>query len=245
VSLPATRSIAPRKRPTQARAQARVRRILAAARELVEREPLDAVTTTAIAERASLPVGSLYQYFPNRLAILAEVGRGVLREIDDVTVAAIEAGAGEPWPATVDRVVDATLAAHRGHDRTAVLWRSLAATPEFRKLAEESNERLAAALTRHPALAGCGRAPGEVARIARVAIEAGDGVQRRVLDATSPAEAERWADELKKLLRAYLGLYLDAPEPSVDDEAPGGRSPAAPGDGSPAAHPPQPPKDRT
>ncbi|HKJ25280.1 MAG TPA: TetR/AcrR family transcriptional regulator [Myxococcota bacterium] len=221
--------IAPRKRPTQARAQARVERILAAARELVERAPLDAVTTTAIAERASLPVGSLYQYFPNRLAILAAVGRAVLREIDDATIAMLDASADAPWPETIDRVVDGTVASHRGNDRTAALWRSLAATPEFRKLAQESNGRLAAALARQPALAACGRPADELQRIARVAIEAGDTVQKLVLEARSPAEADAMAGEMKKLLRAYLGLYLDGPS----------------GARPPGAHPPEPSKDRT
>jgi len=213
-------SLAPRKRPSQARSRDRVRRILAATRELVEREPIESVTTTAIAERAGLPVGSLYQYFPNRLAILAELARRELREIDDGTVAILEAGADAPWAETVGRVVDGALAAHRGRQGTAPLWRSLAPTTEFRKLSDESNARLAEALARHPALAGCGRPSEEVRRIARVAIEAGDALQKLVLGAASPAEAEAVSAEMKTLLRAYLAEHLDAParrrDPTTD-----------------------------
>jgi len=174
----------------------------------VERQPIESVTTTAIAARAGLPVGSLYQYFPNRLAILAELGREVLREIDDVTVSALERAGSVPWEEAVDAVVDGTLAAHRDRARTAVLFRSLAPTPAFRTLADESNRRLAAALARHPALSHGGLAPEVAARIARVTIEAGDAIQRLVLQTDCPAEAQALAVEMKKLLQAYLGLHL-------------------------------------
>jgi len=202
--------LTPRKRPPQARARARVRQILAATRELAESRPIEAVTTTAIAARAGLPVGSLYQYFPNRLAILAEVGRAVLRDIDDATVANLGATADIPWEQAIDAVVDGTVAAHQRHDRTSALFHALAITPELHSLVDESNRRLAAALAQHPALAGCGRPRREVERIARVVIQAGDAVQHLVLGAGSEAESVALTTEMKKLLRAYMGLYLEA-----------------------------------
>ena len=50
-----------------------MRRILAAALELLQQGGTDAVTTRAIAERAGVPVATLYQFFPNREAILSEL----------------------------------------------------------------------------------------------------------------------------------------------------------------------------
>jgi AcrR family transcriptional regulator len=60
----------PRKLPRQARAQATVHAILEATVQILEREGLDAATTTRIAEVAGVSVGSLYQYFSHRDAIL-------------------------------------------------------------------------------------------------------------------------------------------------------------------------------
>jgi AcrR family transcriptional regulator len=219
MSARALTSLAPRKRPSQARSQARVRRILQAARELVESGPLEAVTTTAIARRADLPIGSLYQYFPNRLSILAELASRELRAIDDATIDALEASGDLPWPHAVDLVVDRTADAHRDHARCAVLFRSLHPAPEFRDLARESNARLARALARHPALRGCGRPAEAIERVARVAIEAGDAVQGLALGAESPDEAAALAAEMKKLLKAYLALSVDPPgaRPSGED----------------------------
>jgi AcrR family transcriptional regulator len=60
----------PRKRPRQARAQATVHAILEATVQILDGEGLDAATTTRIAEVAGVSVGSLYQYFSHRDAIL-------------------------------------------------------------------------------------------------------------------------------------------------------------------------------
>jgi AcrR family transcriptional regulator len=60
----------PRKLPRQARAQATVRAILEATVQILDREGLDAATTTRIAEVAGVSVGSLYQYFSHRDAVL-------------------------------------------------------------------------------------------------------------------------------------------------------------------------------
>ncbi|MGA7119985.1 MAG: TetR/AcrR family transcriptional regulator [Polyangiaceae bacterium] len=59
-----------RKRPRQARAHATVNAILEATVQVLDREGLDAASTTRIAEVAGVSVGSLYQYFSHRDAIL-------------------------------------------------------------------------------------------------------------------------------------------------------------------------------
>lgn len=56
--------------PVQARSRERVERILAAARKVLERDGLEGFSSTAIAREAGVPVGSFYQFFPNREAIL-------------------------------------------------------------------------------------------------------------------------------------------------------------------------------
>lgn len=59
-----------RKMPRQARALATVNAILEATVQVLDREGLDAASTTRIAEVAGVSVGSLYQYFSHRDAIL-------------------------------------------------------------------------------------------------------------------------------------------------------------------------------
>ncbi len=64
--LPATA----RKQPRQARARLTVERILAAARELVAADGVDALTTNRVAEAAHVNIATLYQYFPHKEAVL-------------------------------------------------------------------------------------------------------------------------------------------------------------------------------
>jgi AcrR family transcriptional regulator len=63
----------PRKIPRQARSLATVEVILDAAALLLVDEGYEQTTTNRIAERAGVSIGSLYQYFPNREAVVAAV----------------------------------------------------------------------------------------------------------------------------------------------------------------------------
>jgi AcrR family transcriptional regulator len=58
--------LVPRKTPRQQRAQATVAAIVEAAAHILEEKGLDAYTTNAVAARAGVSIGSVYQYFPNR-----------------------------------------------------------------------------------------------------------------------------------------------------------------------------------
>ena len=59
-----------RKKPTQARSRLTVASILEAATQVLDAEGEPSLTTKLVAERAGVSIGTLYQYFPNRDAIL-------------------------------------------------------------------------------------------------------------------------------------------------------------------------------
>ena len=61
----------PRKRPSQSRSQVLVAAIIQACRQVLTEEGAERLTTNRIAEVAGVTIGSLYQYFPNKEAILA------------------------------------------------------------------------------------------------------------------------------------------------------------------------------
>jgi AcrR family transcriptional regulator len=63
----------PRKQPRQARSRALVEAVLDATERVLAEEGPEYATTTRIAEIAGVSVGSLYQYFPSRDALLAAV----------------------------------------------------------------------------------------------------------------------------------------------------------------------------
>lgn len=67
--------VKPRKLPSQARSRATVDAIIQAATYILTKAGWAGLTTNAIAERAGVNISSLYQFFPNKEAVIAEVQR--------------------------------------------------------------------------------------------------------------------------------------------------------------------------
>jgi len=65
-----TPQISPRKQPQQARSSGLVAAILQAATQVLAKEGAQRFTVARVAEKAGVSVGSVYQYFPNKAAIL-------------------------------------------------------------------------------------------------------------------------------------------------------------------------------
>lgn len=68
-------SITPRKIPTQERSRATVDAIMQSAIYILTKEGWEGLTTKKIAEQAGVNISSLYQFFPNKEAIIAELQR--------------------------------------------------------------------------------------------------------------------------------------------------------------------------
>lgn len=68
--MPPKPSVVPRKRPKQERSQATVQAILSATAHILIEDGYDKLTTNRVADRAGVSIGSLYQYFPNKKALI-------------------------------------------------------------------------------------------------------------------------------------------------------------------------------
>jgi AcrR family transcriptional regulator len=111
--MPALEVVTPRKKAKQARSQATIDAILKAAAQLLVQDGIDAATTNRIAERAGVSVGSLYQYFPSKEAIIfALVERHVARMQKQLEDMAAQVG-DMPLEEAVPAYVSAMLAVHR------------------------------------------------------------------------------------------------------------------------------------
>jgi len=69
-----------RRKPTQARARATIESIFEATARIIDREGIAALNTNRIAERAGISIGTLYEYYPNKDAILIAMARRRLAE---------------------------------------------------------------------------------------------------------------------------------------------------------------------
>ncbi len=186
-------------------------RILDATAQLLGQMPVDKITTAAIAETASVPIGSVYQYFPNKLAVLAELARRVMEKVDSTTASLIAEDFGVlPWDQAIDRAVDATIEGYAQQPGYVQLLLSIRPTPEFRKITDESNDRVAAMLAFHPALQAVIPAD-RIQLVTRAAIKAVNALQDWALSTDDPKLATRIVEEMKTLLKGYLAVYMDEP----------------------------------
>jgi AcrR family transcriptional regulator len=74
-------TLLPRKKPTQGRSRKTVDKILEATRYILRDEGHRALTTIRVAERSGVTVGSIYQYFPSKHAIIYELYTGWLNDV--------------------------------------------------------------------------------------------------------------------------------------------------------------------
>ncbi len=198
--------ISPRKAPRQGRSQATVDTILAAATRVLSRESLAGFNTNRVAEVAGVSVGSVYQYFPNKAAIVVALidrdhakladalealldrpAQGSLREtLDDVALLLIDQQYGDPvYAAAIDheeRRLPLGARAHQADRRFAAITQTLIS---------RHRSEISATLP--------DSAPQDLLLIARAIVEADSGTGQ------VPPE-----DLQSRIARALLG-YLVAP----------------------------------
>lgn len=75
MNMKSSRSLKPRKSPRQKRSEQMVADMLEAAAQVLERHGMEGFTTNAVAQRAGVGIGSLYQYFPSKAALVAALMR--------------------------------------------------------------------------------------------------------------------------------------------------------------------------
>jgi AcrR family transcriptional regulator len=205
-----------RRRPRQSRGQARVELLLDAAAAVIAEQGLQAATAEAIALRAKTAKGSLYQFFPNRDAVLAALA---LRYADEMRAIHERAFPMDPHGVPLDRLIDRIVKPLAEFHDTHPAFRRVFATVEGpaddtrsaptrlrAQLFESFVDRLDVLFAaRNPTLTTRDRR-----RVALVAASLGQSLLARRGRAV-PAEKKPLLDDLRRILLAYLQPVLDPP----------------------------------
>ncbi|WP_050451822.1 TetR/AcrR family transcriptional regulator [Candidatus Burkholderia verschuerenii] len=134
-----------RKQPRQARSQATVDAIFEATIQVLLAEGLPKLTTIKVAERAGVSVGSLYQYYPQKQALLFALLQRHLTAVSDTLVQAAESAHGAPLATMVSTIVGAFVKAKtRNVDASRALY-GVAAELDSRGFVREIEARNQAA----------------------------------------------------------------------------------------------------
>lgn len=196
----------PRKTPVQARSTASVEAILEATIQVLLAVGKENLTTTKVAARAGVSIGTLYQYYPNKSSLLQAV---LTRHLDAVTETVERAciqQRGQPLQPMIAAVITAFLNAKMANPKTSVALYSVSADVDGLRIAQERREQLlrwmvkllttsSEKLTRDPQL------------VATILQSAMTGVAHRLLESPTP---EKLFQPLLQELIQFANAYLQA-----------------------------------
>ncbi|HWV26445.1 MAG TPA: TetR/AcrR family transcriptional regulator [Aeromicrobium sp.] len=192
----------PRRRPTQERSQKKFDQLLAVSRELLLQVGFESFTCEEVANRAGLPIGTLYQFFQNKYVIVCELDRvdaiAVRRELE----AFARAIPSLDWPKFLDRLVDHMAQLWANDPSRRAVWHAVQSTPATRATAAVIERDFAAEVAKvlAPLTPGMDRDRRKV--IAEVVVYVVYSMLNfSIRDGHSHDEA---VVELKRLLTAYL-----------------------------------------
>ena len=133
-----TASVEPRKRPVQQRSRALYARILDEAARIFDERGYHATTTNEVADAAEVSIGSLYQYFPNKDALLVALAERHLDEVRPLVAALSERlRAEEPDVEQLSReLVDAAMLWNDTDRLHELLWHAPRSPSLVERLAE-------------------------------------------------------------------------------------------------------------
>ena len=194
----------PRKMPVQARAALTIEAIFEATIQVLLSHGMERLTTTRVAERAGVSVGTLYQYYPNKQALLFALLQQHMESVLGAVETACEQSRGAPLAEMLRNVVEQFVDAKmRRPDISTALYR-ISADVDGPALLKRTGERSRKALERMIKTAPDLPSAPEPFAIAMM-YSAMAGATRSVLEAgASPTMVRKLREHLIVLCQSYM-----------------------------------------
>jgi AcrR family transcriptional regulator len=195
--------------PVQGRSVARVQRMLDACAALVDQVGYEGLTTTLLAERAGVAIGSVYQFFPDKRAIVQALALRNMEGYLQRLAGRFREESFDHWWDGVDAGIDEYIAMHRSVPGFRTLH--FGDVVDVHLLDEERDNNAVIAEQLAGLLVGqFGAADSPRLRFAlAIAVEAADGLIKLAFR-RHPDGDEAVLSEAKALIREYLHRHVDA-----------------------------------
>ena len=197
-------TLEPRKTPIQARSTASVNAILDATIQVLLKLGKERLTTTRVALRAGVSVGTLYQYFPNKSALLQAALRRHLDEVTNAVELLCKQQEGATLRQMATALITAFFEAKMKNAKTSVARYSVSPDVDGAKIVQQTGIRSNKAIvemlasSREPL-------PGDPELVASILQGAMAGIIRRLLESAAPEnQFQTLQDELILFASAYL-----------------------------------------
>lgn len=198
-----SRKRAVRTEPTQRRSSQRLDALLDAAAEIVDESGFERLTTQMVAERAGASIGTVYRYFPDRVAVLHALRERSVRRFRERVADELERADLATWWSIIDLSFDVCADMYRDEPGFRVVRGAQ------RELAEDDVEpELAHRMARLIEVEFGGDIDAEELRFRLgVAMEFGDALISRAFDRDEEGD-ERYLEEARRLVHDYLAEHL-------------------------------------
>ncbi|MGW0921364.1 TetR family transcriptional regulator [Streptomyces sp. NPDC002755] len=203
-SVPQATSL--RRAPVQRRSAERLTRILDACADLLDGVGYDGLSTRAVAERAAVPIGSVYRFFGNKRQMADALAQRNLERYSERVTERLKGARRGDWRAAMDAVLDEYLAMkHTAPGFSLVDFGNQIpvgarhAEPNHR-VADRLTDLLSDYLVREP--------DEDLRRTFLIAVETADTLVQLAFR-VDPEGDPKVIDEARELLRAYLARSLD------------------------------------
>jgi AcrR family transcriptional regulator len=200
----------PRKSPVQARSTASVEAILEATIQVLLHIGKERLTTTRVAARAGVSVGTLYQYFPNKSALLQGVLKRHLSEVTKKVEDVCMEQEGGTLRQMATALITAFLGAKMKDPKTSVALYSVSSDVDGAKIVQQMGTRFNKAIVRMLTTAAepLSTDPQLVAAMLQGAMV---GVSRRILESSAlGSQLDKQLEALHKEMISMACAYLEA-----------------------------------
>ena len=190
----------------QRRSAERLTRILDACADLLDEVGYDALSTRAVAQRAGVPIGSVYRFFGNKRQMADALAQRNLERFTEQVTERLKQDLDGGWRAAMDAVLDEYLAMKRTAPGFSLVdfgnqipVGARDAEPNHR-VADRLTDLLSGYLDREP--------DDDLRRTFLIAVETADTLVHLAFR-VAPEGDEKIIEEARELLRAYLARVLD------------------------------------
>ncbi|TDW31511.1 TetR/AcrR family transcriptional regulator [Cryobacterium psychrophilum] len=203
-------SIAPgaqgRAEPIQQRSAARLSGLLDAAASVVDEVGFDRITTAMIAERAGASIGTVYRYYPDRVAVLNALHERAVLRLRERVLKEYSANKPETWWDAVDGAITAFVGLYRSEPGFRILNFTDREGPGIGEESELESVSFARELaTVFAEEFAVPREPEFTFRL-EVALELADALLSRAFQVDQLGD-ERFIAECRRVLYAYLSSF--------------------------------------
>ncbi len=203
-------STEPRRLPQQSRGRRRVDALLDAAASEIGDAGYEAATMCAIATRAGASIGSLYQFFPNKVAITQALRARYRDEFEQMWAPLASEAKHLSLAELVTRLVDSTVLFVERHPAFLTLLDAPASTHLPAAVREKFQQLVASfLLARKPRMS-----PEKALRLATITLQMVKAMNFLYRD-LSPQERRPYIQEFKMLLQYYLESRVGSPHTKV------------------------------